>query len=128
MPGRKWFAACVCVVLFVLGAGFALAQEVQYSITDVGGVWTKMRQLSGAASTVEFGADYMHVEYRGTRYTYSINGLDADTELGITRLTLRLSRNNSPYTVTVLILDEGTMYLGGRVAAGTIWGTYSRAG
>ncbi len=58
---------------------------------------------------------------------YSIdNKMEFDMSVDMPRLVIDLIRNGRRYSLTVLVMDHETVYLGGRAAAGVIWGTYAR--
>ena len=125
---RKIIQITVLAVLFVVGAGQMVAEESRTGLGTIDGAWQKMRTPARNASAIEIDAEALRlvVVYQGTRYAYDISSVTYDSEVGMPRLSVRAVRQNRAYALTVLIMDWETIYVGGRVAAGIVWGTYTK--
>jgi len=121
----KWL---VFILLFAAVFSMQAAETARHPID---GVWKSMRAIPGLVDgTLRFSVinKTLSFAWQGKgQLQYSIESVDFDTRVGMTRYMVSLAGNAGTMDLNILISSDSVIYIGQAPRGGiAIWGAYTR--
>lgn len=123
----RWF---IFILLFTALAAYS-TQAAETARHPIDGAWKSMRAIPGLVDgTLRFSVanKTLSFAWQGKgQLQYSIESIDFDTKVGMTRYMVSLAGNAGTMDLNILISSDSVIYIGQAPRGGiAIWGAYTR--